>query len=363
MKNLYFISCLLIVIFLASCEKEDLQEQEYALLNLEIECIENNVNVLDFSEWFPIRHVTLLDGDDILFYSDESLYLYNNLDGSVNIVVEDIRVKSIFVKDNTAFICSDIGVHSFGTLTSYMLNEVSNLRCEDIEMNADNELLFMHIPVGFGSRIFKISEENVVEPFTTSLNTITYNLETFSNGEVWYVANGAEKEIGRLDSNGDLIEVFDSHAALIDESQNLDQVWFAEGTNELFLVCKPGSSVAKINKYSFDTQNWSTLLADSLLNDDRCISDDKYFDIVAPTYTDIVLLNGDLYISTTLASCRGFHKINVAGNTFIQCEDIEIIRADNILEEACFDRIHINNETNRILINSQRMIYVGDICE
>lgn len=362
MKNIHFIFCLSLVVFLSSCKKEDEQEQEYALLNLEIDCIENNVNIVDFSEWFAIKHVVLLAGDDVLFCNDESLYFYDNSDRSVNLIAEDIDVNGISVKDNTAFICSNVGVHRFGSSTSYVLNEVSNLRCYDIDIKSDGELLFSHITSSYIGHLFKISEGNIVEPFSNDLHAS--KLETLDNGEVWYIDNrGIDKTITRLDSNGDVIAVFNSNAELIDGEEILDNIWFAEGNNELFLVSKSGFGVAKINKYSFDTQTWSTLLTDSLLNGDMCISDDKYFDIRVPSYTDVVFLNGDLYISTTLASCRGFHKINVTGNTPIQCEDIDMVRAENILGGACFDGIYINKETNRILIHSQRMVYIGDICE
>jgi len=224
------------------------------------------------------------------------------------IEIDTIGVNQFLEYDGKLMICAKEGLYSFDSQQNLTLE--TDERCHSVHLSTNGTFLM----TGTDKRILSWNSTQGLTPYTDShlTNFIDmFNLIELNNGELWTITGNGK--IARFKDQL-FFDFYDADDLPINESVLEVPMFMSAYEEGAILVAKNGFAY-QIFKYT-NNQEWVTLF-DSVNTPDS----DETTAIVLPSITGIIINEDKLYISTTLASCKGFQVFEISKNELLSSED------------------------------------------
>ncbi len=266
-----------------------------------------------------------------------------NGDGGDIVEIDTLGVSQFLEYDGKLMMCSYQGLYSLDPQKNITLE--ADERCHSILISANGTFLM----TASDDKILSWDGTQGIVPYTDphqSNHLDMYNLIELNNGELWATVNG---KIVRFKDQL-FFDLFDSNNMPFNEIF-VDGSIFLEAYDEgAILVAKNGQTY-QILKYT-NSQEWVVLFDSSLAP-----SSDETVAIIQPSITDILIREDKLYVSTTIASCKGFQVFDITKDELLAPEDY-FPQYDSNFEDHCINGLSYGASGDVITIaGNQVLIY------
>jgi hypothetical protein len=163
-----------------------------------------------------------------------------------------------------------------------------------------------------------------------------------------------------MDSTGAIIADFNSDNSPFQRNVYWSEIWIENYNDKTILISKNGLRLPTISSWDVNQSVWQDILVDDLLDQSQS-GDPKIRYLLTPSYTDVEIIDDNLYVSTTLAGCVGIHKFELETIYTLEFDNFSIVQDSRFQIGQCLQGIQIENQ--RISIFSQRSLYIGMVCE
>ncbi|MFK7772246.1 MAG: hypothetical protein AB8F94_08900 [Saprospiraceae bacterium] len=263
-------------------------------------------NLVDLSSVdFQINHAYEYEG--FIIGGGFSDLVIANAEGGDIVEIDTVGVSQFLEYDGKLMMCSFQGLYSLDPQKNITLE--ADERCHSILISADGTFLMG----ASDNRILSWNSTQGVTPYTDahqSNHLDLYNLIELKNGELWGTING---KVARFKDQL-FLEFFDTSNIPLNDFFFDSSIFLKAYDEGAILAAKIGQTY-QILKYT-NAQEW-VVLFDSA----SAPSSDETITITQPSLTDILIHEDKLYVSTTIASCKGFQVFDITKNELLAPED------------------------------------------
>ena len=366
MKNSFILLTILIIISICSCEDEqdDIEiRNDKDTIESELDLVCDEGLFISFDEEQDAIFDLFSRGDNIIYNTFDEIKILNLNSGQTNVLLSDAFVFQSQAINDEIYFCTTKGLYRLDQNDLCCLEQISNFSCRDMTIDNQSEVYFIGYsntnPEIQRNEIHKVNE-NGYTLLGQVESQILQGIYAASNDELWIVTDQADDKVYRMSTGGSLISVFDSSNSPFEQNVYWSEIWIETYDNRTVLISKNGLRVPIIALWDGATSQWEYVITDELL-ENREIGDDKTRLLVTPSYTDVQILDDNLFISTTLAGCVGIHKFHLDSTFPLSDSDYFIIQDDRLQIGQCIQGIEINGQN--ISIFSQRALFTGELCQ
>jgi len=236
----------------------------------------------------------------------ENIVIANANGGDVT-EIDSIGVNQFLEYNGKLMMCAQEGLYSLDPQQN-ITQEADNI-CHSILVSANGTFLM----TGSDNRILSWDATQGVTPFTDAHQSNHFELDNLielNNGELWATTDG---KIARFKDQL-FVDVFDNSNLPINESVANGNEFLVAYDEGAILLAKNGPTY-QILKYT-NTQEWVFLFdSENAPNSDETIA------ITQPSITGVLIYEDKLYVSTTIASCKGFQVFDITKDELLAPED------------------------------------------
>ncbi|MEM0994650.1 MAG: hypothetical protein AAGI49_16570 [Bacteroidota bacterium] len=314
----WVLSCLLLTI---ACQQDTADEVEPSFIVAD-QLFNCPFDLTDIPFSFQVNQVYEYEG--FSFYGGFNDLLVTEVGSSGALVAEKYGVNEFMEYDNTLVICADEGI--FSVDRDLNIRQRTDVNCQEIVVTKEQELIFLTLGSRDmpSSRIYQLSADQVVSVYANfGGNGGCSALDALSvadNGDVWAADCGGKLIRFR---NGEWLDFFDENNSPFNRNNGATDVFLLPFEDSMIVLFKNGVQY-QLLKYA--DEEWIVLYELSATNAPESEQD---IAISLPSLVDAAVWEGQLYIATTLASCRGIQIFDVTKNDRLVPEDYYIARDPN----------------------------------
>ena len=277
---------------------------------------------------------------------------FNNLivrsggfDGST-ILQESISTRKLLPTNERMYISSFEGLFSVdenGVLTQHFSDS-----CGDIVLSPKGEVILSAVADFKAYQLLKLEDDFTLSAYTDNHEATTncVPLEDIQFvGENDVFASTCEGFIVHF-RDGKYVESLGPDQMNLTGTPSSDQFFIRAHEDDLIVVAKNGPYLYSILKYTAEGE-WISLKhfgsATSL--------DSKDIYMRGPSITDALIFNDKLYLTTTIAGCRGIQEFDITRNEELSIDDYHVIQDPNFPSQ-CLEGIQLDQEGNFSFITS-----------
>lgn len=342
------LTCLLLLssaLFGTACEKTEPAffnpAQDYEILEEPVfGCSDYQTTSLDVD--FQVNTMARY-GDFYAYGGFEDLLIVEGGPAGTAVVTEAISANRFLALANRLLICGEDGLYAFGTENGLETLD-AGVRCRDLIVGPEGRILASLVNWNY---IYELRNDNLTtySDFVsldqcTGLDDLTYG----GNGVIW--ATGGCGELFRFEGPTLTNRWNETNAPLADQ---VSEVFIVADGDEAIAVAKNGTGFYRVLKY--DTQDW-ILLRDLSLD---AADSPKTTNMALPSIVDVYLRGDYLYVATTLAGCRGFHRMDVSKYSMLTDTDLAIIE-DPAFNSQCIQGIYAASEQEVYVITANEVV-------
>ncbi len=258
--------------------------------------------------------------------------------------IDTLGVNQFLEYEGKLMICAEKGLYSLDGEQKITLE--AEERCYSVLINSNGEFLMT-------SNDKKILAWNAAQGITAHTedhqsNFIDlFDLVELSNGELWAVTLAGE--IARFKDQL-FLDMYDIDDIPMSEFV-LDAPMFLTAYEDGAILVTKNGLLYQIFKYTND-QEWVTLF-----DSESAPSSDETTAVIIPSITDILIREDKLYVSTTVAGCKGFQVFDITKNELLSPEDYHP-QFDTNFDSQCINGLDYGANGDLFTIsNNQVLIY------
>ncbi len=250
----------------------------------------------------------------------DNMAIFNSTTNEL-VEIDTIGVNQFLEYQGKLMICAWEGLYSLDAEQNIVLE--SRVRCNSLLLSASGNLL---MGTADDQKILDWNPTQGLTEYTddnaTSFVGLT-NLIELNNGEIWAI--GGDQIATYKDQL--FQDIYDSENISINEGFLRNDAFISPYKEGAILVAKNGLGY-QILKFT-DDQEW-VLLFDG----DLAPRTDESLTIRQPSITGMIIRDDKLYVSTTIAGCKGFQVFEITKNEFLTPDDY-YPQFDNNFEAHC----------------------------
>jgi hypothetical protein len=353
MKNKIFLLLLCIGTLFSSCLKDQIETEErppeFVKTDPLFSC--GSYEQIQLDEDRVIRWA--VPYNDLFLVGAFEWFLVIDSDGSI-LLEREWTVNRVQQYQSSLLICvSQRGI--FELTEDLILSQRSGIDCDDLVVTDTEEVYFVGGSISEDFRTIKQldTDQDTVYVYSdvnpSSGSPGLGKLLEVGDGEFWAVDEG-----GRLIQylNGAFSQAFSfENAPILEELFFDDQVYFSMYKNEVVVVVENGSSFYQILKY--DGTDW-IVLKQFLFGE---FASEKDIYMLLASVTDIEIIGNYLYVSTTLASCRGIHRFFLDTDQPLTDDQYDVFH-DPMLPGQCVDWIYEASDGGIFIVTAEGTISI-----
>lgn len=368
-SSLISVSCVLLVCTVFSCNDDDLGlgSTSFIVTNDAFRC--QDYAFYDLAQGDESINELWVYGD-IVFYTnfDMEIKAYSISDGSTVTLSNDKSVQDVNIGDGKLYFCTTSGIYSIVLDNLNTFSQVSRYSCETIASAGERLIYF----TGFNNfpdvtntnTIYQFGVDGIVSEFSEPLDgDQIYSISILEDGSVLGYNQGNTNKFFRYDASGTLTNTFNAENAPIGINNFETEIWTEVIGNRYIVALKNGLGAPRLIEWSEENMAWHSYIDPDVIEAGREVSQEKYFDITAPSYSDITVEGSDVYITTTLAGCRGIQRIRITEGLLVTFADIEIIQDNGLEIGNCVQGIQFDAERSSKYVYSQKGLAVLSRCD
>ena len=337
--NLIIALAFLFVLSTFSCTKESANPSEGTIPSAHV-LTSNELNCASYTEFDFLESDEdinqLFAQADKLFYTnfDSDLKVFDSNSGTTSLLASDIFVQEIEVGENQLFFCTTKGIYQVNPNDLNSFSLYSPYGCTSLEIATEGQVYFIGFDLALtNAAIYTLDNDGeaiiATRPVEESLSTF----EVLENGQFFCFNAGNTNTLYRFASDGTLLNIYDPTNSPLREDGFESNVWtFVEG-NRLLGLLKNGARYPVLFEWVPATEELHNYIDPELLEAEG--SRDKLRDLITPSYMGITLKDNEVFIPTTLASCRGIIRIKIEPITTVNLVDIDILQDENLTIGYC----------------------------
>lgn len=371
MKALLKLSLLLTILF-AGCKEPfggtpDENPNDHVITQNGYDC--ENYRYLDFRE-DDANIKQLLVVNEIVYYItfNREIKAYVISTGETYTLAEDIQTNVMERQGRKVYFCTRSGIFSIGTndITSYTQESVYS--CDDVAVQSDDNILFMGLnlepdrPFTVTDRVYSVRGIGSVEAVTEGADEQLSSFSVLENGTIIAFNFANNDRVFRFTSDGVLTNSFTEANAPLGFGNHNGRIEPVVVGNKLYAIQKNGLGFARILEWDEASLSWHSYLEESNFESVMQTERWKIFDLIAPTYTGVTIQDNDLYVSTTMAGCRGLIRMRLTDGESLTLENIDIIQDANFEIGHCLQGLQFDEANNRKYVYSQRGLMILEGC-
>lgn len=270
----------------------------------------------------------LIAHDNNFLYSvfGSELRYHDTEEGRETLWLSDVQInKLVNIGGGVAYVCAWNGVYRFTFEDNQLSREVA-CNCSDIELyegevyytRIDDEDRYPHIGL-----IFHLNGDTSIAINENYRPGLVYDFAISPDGDFFFIDEN-DKSITRLDRNDQTIEVFTSDNAPIQGANFGGRWWSVNYDDYLIFVEESGTVSPTVIAWSVSEQSWIDLFPEDLMLFEDNYS--KWGDMNGPSYTEVVVHENHLLISTMFAGCKGVQYWNISPVEEFEPDDYQAFR-------------------------------------
>jgi hypothetical protein len=266
---------------------------------------------------------------------------------------QELSVQQLTPYQSSVFVCADEGIYELNE--DLDLTSRTAVSCNDLKVTGMNQVIFAS---GDTPDFFNRINELVLGPDTVAAFSDSYiipgcpgleKLTLVGQDEVWAV--DCDGRVAQF-MDGEYITTFDSgNTPLLPGISFADQTFVVTYEEDVAVVAKNASSFYQLMK--FKGADWE-LLKQIVFNTPGS-EVDTY--MLLSSITDVAVVGNFLYVTTTLAGCRGIHRFLIERDESLFPDQIRVIQDPN-LPGQCVDRMYVAPNDDVYIITNQREVTI-----
>lgn len=365
---------LLILVIVVSCQDTEVAEPTEPSLQGAHVITENGYGCATYSviEFLEENEAIerLLAVDDVIYFTnfDHQIKAYSITTGLTQLLVDSVTVNEIEQNTDKIYFCTLSGIFSVEKTSIDSFKLESSYSCNSLEVSTQDDVLFMGLNYDdiqvttIPGAVYKLVSSNEVSQITESVDDHLFGFKILPNNSILAYNSGNTDKIYRFNSVGALSQVFTIDNAPLSTNNFESNIWSLVADNRFLCVLKNGVRFATIIEWDESDLTWHSYLDGDKLDMDLGENSLKRIDLITPSFTDISRVNEYLYISTTLASCRGVQRIKLTPGKLVELDEIEIIRDANISIGHCIQGIQFDHASSKKYLYSQNAVMALEGC-
>jgi hypothetical protein len=350
MKNKIFLLPLCLYVMFSACLKDEIEFGEPIFVKEEpiFECA-------SYTEIQPEEDVTItwaLPYNDLILFGAFKSFFVMDANGAI-LLERDWSVNRVQAYQANVLICSEEGI--FELTKDLNLTQRTGIDCDDLIVTDTDEVFF--VGGGISEFFHRIKQLDIAQDTVfvySDTNPLSGSpglgkLLKVGEDEFWAV-----DERGRLIQflNGAFIQSFTFENTPIREgTSSAGQVWISMYNDEVVVVVENASNFYQILKY--DGSEW--ILLKEFLLEEGASEKDTY--MLLASVTDIEVIGNYLYVSTTLAGCRGMHRFFLDTDQPLTDDQYDVFH-DPGLPGKCIDWIYEAMDGRIFIVTGQSTISI-----
>ncbi|PPK87871.1 hypothetical protein CLV84_0825 [Neolewinella xylanilytica] len=296
--------------------------------------------------------------ETILFSTDRGdILAFNTRVAEFYALMDNVATSEIEVDGHRVYFCTDQGMYRLDLDKSLELERIATT-CEHIEV-VNDAIYFTTFEADsiqdWPNQVFTLVDGQV-QRLSDLFPDMLGKLAVLPSGEIMALSMCCSGSIYRLDPEGNLIESFDEDAYHFSGLQDWRNTWFTLSENEFILVGKANVGYPDIASWSVDSAQWTDLLVPETMEQETAPGDAKLNYLRTASFTDVLALNGQLYITTSNKGCLGLFTFDLAGGGPFTYDDFTVIQDTRIGEDQCLQGIYHDDELDELYIYTQRSV-------
>ena len=250
--------------------------------------------------------------------------------------------------NNKLILCSEReGIYEIDSDLNLM--QKSDTRCLDIMLTSNNELLFLSADGDYlPNRIYELEPNLGILPYSEVLPSdmcidVLKMVETV-NGDIWAVTCG--NNLLKIRDKV-VIDQFNESNSPLSGTILRRSVHLVAYMDELIFINK---NALPYHIFKYKNDEWITLLELDAFNNDS----EQNTQMSLPSIVEAKVVGDKLYLSTTLAGCRGFHVFDLSKDELLQPEDY-YVAMDPQFTNQCIDAFEVLPDGNIFVVTNEEL--------
>lgn len=308
---------------------------------------------------------------DLVYYVnfDNEIKVYSIGSQSRRTLLTAHSVSELDRSGNELSFCTWSGIFTVDGRDPESFRKVSELSCNSLDRTEEGRYYF----TGLNYRndlartdhryIYEVVSVDSVRQVTEEAEEAISKVRVLPDGSIISFNAPNTDAIYHYDPTGAVEQVFDPTNSGLNSGHHESAVWTVQREGRFIAVLKNGYGFPDILEWDRHQFMWHDYVNENVLSEEESVW--KLSDFIAPTYSDVTLKNGFLYIATTLAGCRGIQRIDLnAVGADIRMEDVTIIRDAGLAKiGSCIQGIRYDVELNRFIVYSQKGLVIVSRCD